>query len=1062
MAFSEKFIRRPIMTILIVVSLLMGGLIAYTQLPVSDLPSVDYPVMTISVSYPGASPQMMASSCASPIEDQCMQIPGLETIISDNKAGTTSITLSFELDKNVDLAAPDVQAAITRATANLPGDLPSPPTYDKNNPADQPIIYIMLTSETMTGGELYDYAHKTIGQRINMIEGISKVEVYGAKRAIRVMVDPDKLSYLGIGFDEVAQSLNTGTVTIPGGDLNGDFKTFSIEPQGQLVEPEQYQDLIIAYRNGGPVRISDVGRAIDSLDNDIVDITYGNKERGMKGGAVTIAATRSSGANTVALSQRVRALLEEIAPTLPGSLKVSIFYDKAIQIQASIKDVETTIVIALILVVLIIFLFLGRISDTMVPAAVLPVTLFGTFLVMMFAGFSLDNLSLMALTLSIGFLVDDSIVVLENTVRHIQAGKKPMAAAIRSMEEITGTVISTSIALIVVFIPLVFMAGVVGRNFKEFALTVIFAITVSTIMALTLSPMMCARVLKGGKATKTRIEKFSDAFIKSIVDKYAVGLKWVLHKKFLTILGGLGCLVGIVFLFNALPKTFMPIGDSGLFYGIFESQQGTSTDQMKDFQRQINEIILKNPAIEDLFTMTGQNTGSDQSNGMIIATLKPTDEREPIEEVVAEVNQSLYALYDLGMVYIMPLPSLILSAGAESTATGSQYSYVLSGQNRDQVYQAAAEIEAKMRELPYFSGIQSSVKLDLPQLNINFLRDRASALGITASDIETALTNAFAKGRTTTYLTDVDQYWVMLEAIDADRRIPSDLKKIYVRSSTTGKLVPLNSITDTVPTVAPQNVPHHNQLNAATLSYNLAPGVPLGDATNALQKIAAEVLPAAVGGVMQGQAQEFEEAIQSLIVLMVVAVFIMYVILGILYESYIHPFTVLTTLPPAAFGGLLTLWIFGSELSLYAYIGIFMLLGIVSKNGIMMVDFAKQNMEEQGMNAFDAIYDACLTRFRPILMTGASTIMGTLPIAIGMGADAAARRPLGLLIVGGLAFAQVITLFITPGIFLYMQAFQEKFLDKFELTRSDACRLKMETEEDAPAGTAQGGDAPVQ
>jgi hydrophobic/amphiphilic exporter-1 (mainly G- bacteria), HAE1 family len=1049
MAFSEKFIRRPIMTVLIMVTLLLGGLVAYTQLPVSDLPSVDYPVMTITVSYPGASPQMMASSCASPLENECMEIPGLDTIISDNTSGVTSITLSFDLDKNVDLAAPDVQAAITRAQANLPGDLPSPPTYDKSNPADQPIIYIMLNSATMTGGELYDYAHKSIGQRINMIQGISKVDIYGAKRAIRVLVDPDKLASLNIGLDEVAQALGAGTVTIPGGDLNGKFRTFSIEPQGQLIKAEEYEALIIAYRNDAPVRIRDVGRAIDSLESDVINVNYGDKENGMKSGSIVVAATRSSGANTVALSGKVRELLEEIGPTLPGSLNVQIFYDKAIQIEESINDVETTIVIALILVILIIFLFLGRLSDTMVPAAVLPVTLFGTFLVMMFAGFSLNNLSLMSLTLSIGFLVDDAIVVLENTVRHIQDGKTPLAAAIKSMEEITGTVISTSVALIVVFIPLVFMAGVVGRNFKEFALTVIFAVAVSTVMALTLSPMMCARVLKGGKSTKTRLEKFSDAFIKLLVDNYAMVLRWVLKRKFITVLGWLGCLAGVGYFFVTIPKTFMPIGDSGLFYGQFMALQGTSTTQIRNFQDRIDDIVLENPAIQNLLTITGKATGADQSTGMVIATLKPVKERGPIEAVVNNLNNSLYSLSDLGMVFIMPLPSLILSAGAESTATGSQYSYVISGQDRDEVYQAAGEMEAKMRALPYFSGIQSSVKLDLPQLNINIDRDRASALGITATDIENALLYSFAKGRTATYLTDVDQYWVILSAEDKDRTAPNDLSKIYVRSSGTGKLVPLGSVCDWVPGVAPQNVPHHNQLNAATLSYNLAPGVPLGDATQALNQIAAEVLPPSVGGLMQGQAQEFEEAIQSLMVLMVVAVFIMYVILGILYESYIHPFTVLTTLPPAAFGGLLTLYIFGSELSLYAYIGIFMLLGIVSKNGIMMVDFAKMYMEEDGLNAFDAMYKACLTRFRPILMTGGSTIMGTLPIAIGLGADAAARRPLGLLVVGGLAFAQVITLFITPGIFLYMQAFQEKFLDKFELTRSDACRLNMQKEEDA-------------
>lgn len=1033
------------MTILLTVSLLLGGLVAYTQLPISDLPSVDYPVITVTAVYPGASPELMASAVASPLEEECMQIPGLQTIFSDNKPGITTISLTFNLDKDVDLAAPDVQAAITRAQANLP-DLPSPPIYDKFNPSDQPIIYIMVESDTMTSGDLYDYAHRSIGQRINMIQGISKVAIYGSKRAIRVLVDPEKLAALNLGLDQVYQVLSQATVTTPGGDLNGRFRAFSIEPEGQLSEPSEYEDLIITYRDGAPIRIRDVGKAIASLESDVIHVTYGNPREGMEVGPVCVAATRASGANTVALSREIRQLLDEIEPTLPGSIKVSIFYDKAVQIAESINDVKTTIVIALVLVVLIIFLFLGRSSDTAVPATVLPVTLFGTFLVMMFAGFSLDNLSLMALTLSIGFLVDDAIVVLENTVRHIQGGMKPLGAAIRSMEEITGTVISTSIALMVVFIPLVFMAGVVGSNFREFALTVIIAVSVSTVFALTLSPMMCARVLKGGKAVKTRMEKLADAFIGFLVRHYGGALLWVLKRKFLTILGWAACLVGIGYFFSALPKTFMPLGDSGLFYGQFMALQGTSTDQIRHFQDEINRIILENPAIENLLTYTGLQTGADQSTGMAVATLKPESERPPIEEVVAQINRNMHSIADLGMVFIMPLPSLLLSAGAETTAAGSLYSYVLTGEDKDQVYTAALEMEKRMRALPFFTGIQNSVKLDLPQIDVELYRDRASVLGITAADVENALALAYAKGKATTYLTDIDQYWVILSAEDRFRRNPRDLDRLYVRAPATGNLVPISTVARWEETVAPSNVPHYNQLNSATISYNLAEGVALGDATGALNSLAREIVPPAVGGFMQGQAQEFEEAVQSLAVLMLVSIFIMYVILGILYESYIHPFTVLTTLPPAAVGGLLTLYIFGSELSLYAYIGMFMLLGIVSKNGIMMVDFAKQNMEE-GKNAFDAIHDACLTRFRPILMTGGSTIMGTLPIAIGLGADAAARRPLGLLIVGGLAFAQVVTLFITPGIFLYMQLLQEKVLDRFELTRSEACRIRMEKEE---------------
>ncbi len=1047
MAFSERFIRRPVMTVLLTVSLLLGGLVAYTQLPISDLPAVDYPVITITALYPGASPELMASAVAAPLEEECMQIPGLQTIFSDNKPGITTVSLTFNLDKDVDLAAPDVQAAITRAQANLP-PLPMPPIYDKFNPSDQPIIYIMVESDTMTSGDLYDYAHRSIGQRINMIEGISKVSIYGSKRAIRVLVDPEKLAALDLGFDQVYQVLNQATVTTPGGDLNGRYRAFSIEPEGQLTRASEYEEIVIAHRSGAPIRIRDVGRAIESLESDVINVTYGNRETGIQTGPVCVAATRSSGANTVALSREVRALLEEIGPMLPGSIRVSIFYDKAVQIEESIDDVKTTIVIALILVVLIIFLFLGRVSDTTVPATVLPVTLFGTFLVMLFAGFSLDNLSLMALTLSIGFLVDDAIVVLENTVRHIQEGMKPLGAAIKSMEEITGTVISTSIALMVVFIPLVFMAGVVGKNFKEFALTVIIAVAVSTVFALTLSPMMCARVLKGGKTAKTRMEKLSDTLIGGLVAFYGRTLLWFLKRKFLALLGWAACLAGIGLLFSALPKTFMPIGDSGLFYGQFMALQGTSTEQIRHFQDEVNRIILRNPAIENLLTYTGLQTGADQSTGMAVVTLKPAAERPPIEDVVGQIQREMLEIGDLGMVFLMPLPSLLLSAGAETTAIGSMYSYVLTGEDKDQVYNAALEMERRMKDLPFFSGVQNSVKIDLPQVNVEIFRDRAAALGITAADIENTLALAFAKGKATTYLTDIDQYWVILSADDQYRRQPNDLSRLYVRSPATGNQVPLSSVAGWELSVAPSNVPHYNQLNSATISYNLAPGVALGDATEALRDLAHEILPPEVGGLMQGTAQEFEEAVHSLAVLMLVSVFIMYVILGILYESYIHPFTVLTTLPPAAVGGLLTLFIFGSELSLYAYIGMFMLLGIVSKNGIMMVDFAKQNMEE-GQNAFDSIYHACRTRFRPILMTGGSTIMGSLPIAIGLGADAAARRPLGLLIVGGLAFAQVITLFITPGIFLYMQVFQEKVLDRFELTRSEACRIRMEKEESA-------------
>jgi HAE1 family hydrophobic/amphiphilic exporter-1 len=1038
MIFSENFIRKPIMTTLVMVGLFIFGIASYFLLPISDLPSVDYPVMTISVTYPGASPATMASAVASPLENECMQIPGLQSVISDNTEGQTQIILTFDLDKNIDLAAPDVQAAISRAQSNLPGDLPQPPTYSKNNPSDTPIIYIMVTSDTMTYGDLYDYGNTIIGKHLSIISGVSQVATWGAKRAIRVQVDPVKLSSYKIGLDEVANVLEGGTVTIPAGSLNGPFRTFSIEPQGQLLKPHGYDELIVAYRDDAPIRIKDIGKTIDSLQNDVVNLSYGNKDR-MQSGAICLAVYRQAGSNTVALSKKIKETLTELEMDMPGSMHMEIFYDKSDNIIESVNDVKMTIVIALILVVLVIFLFLGKLTETIIPSIVLPLSIVSTFTIMWAMGFSLDNLSLMGLTLSVGFLVDDAIVVLENTVRHVQNGEKALRAAINSMKEITGTVISTSIALVTVFVPLVFMSGVVGKNFREFALTVVFAIICSTFMALTVTPMMCGRMIKDLKDKKSRFEDIIDKTISGISSQYGVLLKWILHHKYISLLMWIGCILGSLWLFTALPKTFMPTGDSGAIMGQMVAPQGTSTDQIRKFQAQIDAILQSTPGVDKILSVTGLQPGADQTTGPFVVVLKDLKERQPIDDIVNELRVKFAGL-SLGFVFIEAIPSLDLSAGGESTAAGSKYSYSLNANDREALYMAAQRFENALRKEPEFVDIQTSVKLNMPQLDINIFRDRASTLGLSAADIENNLRLAYSGGKVTTYKTDTDQYDVILELEKKYQDDPDNLGMIYIRSPITGGLVPLNSVASWTPTVGAQNVPHYDQLNSATISFNLGSNVPLGDATKKINEISSEIASPGISGTFQGEAQEFEEAISSLVVLLGVAIFIMYVVLGILYESYIHPFTVLTTLPPAAFGGLLTLFLFRSELSLYAYIGIFMLLGIVSKNGIMMVDFANQNMEEEDQKPFDAIHNACIVRFRPILMTGLSTIMGALPIALGYGADGASRRPLGLIIVGGLAFAQVVTLIITPGIFLYMQTIQDKYLNKFELTRSGTAR----------------------
>ncbi len=1047
MSFSEIFIKKPIMTTLVMIATIAFGISAYFKLPVSDLPVVDYPVITISVAYPGASPDMMASTIAKPLEDECMQIQGLRTIISENTESQSQITLSFDLSVDVDLAAPDVQAAIQRATANLPDDLPEPPTYEKTNPSDKPIVHISVTSDTLTKGQLFDYGNTSIGQRLSMIQGVSKVDVWGAETAVRVQVDPNRLASLDIGIDEVAQAIQAGTVIIPAGSLNGAFHTFSIEPQGQLFKAADYEKLIIAYRNNAPIYLRDVAKCIDSTQNDVVRVLSFNREDGWIDTNVHIAVTKESGANTVALSRAVRETLSALKEEVPGSVKMDIFYDQSVSIIASVKDVKNTIFIALALVIMVIFVFLGRLSDTVIPSITLPITIIGTFAIMYVAGFSLDNLSLLGLTLSVGFLVDDAIVVLENTVRHVESGMKPLNAAVKSMSEITGTVISTSIALIIVFVPLVFMSGVVGKFFQELALTVIAAIVCSTIIALTLTPMMCARMLKAKTdfdktgQKKSKFQAMTNKYETLLKDNYAVMLKWVLEHKIVSLIMWVICIAGTLWFVQLLPKTFIPEGDSGAIMGLMQAPLGISSEQMSKFQDDVDTILADNMSIDKIVSVTGLQTGADQSTGIFYSILKPLNEkgREPIEKVVNELRPEMAKLPN-GFVFVEAIPALSISTGGESTAQGAKYSYVMRGDDKDGLYKAAIELEQKMKTLRGFVDIQNSVKLDMPQLNIKILRDRASTLGITAEDIEYGLSLAYAQGKVTLYKNDVDQYWVIVELDKKYQRDPLDLHRLYIRSKVTGRLVPLDSIIELTEGVGPQNVPHYNQLNSATLSFNLIEGTPLGNATKELEDTANTILPPGIKGTFQGEAQEFQEAISSMASLLIVAVFLMYIVLGILYESYIHPLTILTTLPVAAFGGLLTLLIFRSELSLYAYIGIFMLLGIVSKNGIIMVDFAKQNMEEGARSSTEAIYNACLVRFRPILMTGASTIMGAMPIALGFGADGASRRPLGLIVVGGLMFAQVVTLFVTPGIYLYMESFQEKYLDKWELSRSSSAR----------------------
>jgi HAE1 family hydrophobic/amphiphilic exporter-1 len=864
---------------------------------------------------------------------------------------------------------------------------------------------------------------------------------------VRVQVNPNKLAAYQIGINEIEQAVNNGTVTIPGGSLNGDVRTFSIEPQGQLLKAKDYENLIVTYRNNAPVRLKDIGTCVDSTYNDVVRVIHGTKKE-MRGGAVVVAISRIGGSNTVELAGRIREVVSELQRQIPGSVKLAIFHDKSTIIVEGINDVKMTIIIALILVVLIIFLMLGSLRDTIIPSITLPLSIIATFLIMYAARFSLDNLSLMGLTLSVGFVVDDAIVVLENTVRLVESGKKPFAAAIESARQITFTVISMTLSLAVIFVPLVFMGGVVGRMFREFAITVVMAILCSGVISLTLTPMMCARMLSSGESKQNKLQKFITGFMGGIIKRYGDLLKWTLKRPLVTVVGWLFCFIGTILLFVVLPQSFLPEGDSGAITGMMMVPLGTSTQKVQKFQDQVDKTFQEEKTFDRLVSVTGRQTGADQSTGLFFAILKDLgkERKESIQTVVARLRRKMYGLTQ-GFVFMMPIPSLSISTGGESTAAGSKYSYVLTGPNQEALYKTALEFEEQLKKIRGFVDVQNSVKLNLPQLNIKILRDRASTFGITAGDIEHALSLAYSGSKVTSYKTEVDIYYVVVELDKKFQRNPENLSHIYIRSSKTNNLVPLAAVAQWSEGVGPQDVPHYNQINSATISFNIEAGVPLGVATNAVEKLANKLLPDQVNGFLQGEAQEFKDAIASLGILIIIAIFLKYVILGILYENYVHPLTILTTLPVATFGGLLTLYIFGAELSLYAYVGLFMLLGIVAKNGIMMVDFAIENLQKGNVSDFEAIHEACIVRFRPILMTGLAAIMGAMPIALGYGADGASRMPLGLIVVGGLIFSQIITLFITPGLFLYMQKIQEKYLDRFELTRSEAARKKSGKEE---------------
>src|SRR5689334_6473719 len=1032
MNLSEPFIRRPVMTAVLTLSVILFGVLAYFQLPVNDLPAVDYPVIQVTVGYPGASPDTIANNIATPLERQFMQINGLEVVTSSSKQGVATFTLQFVLEKDIDAAATDVQTAISQSLSSLPADLPAPPTYSKSNPNDQPIMYIAMTSNSVTPGQLYDYASTQVGQRLSILPGVSQVNVYGTKSAIRIKADPKAMWARGISIDDLNAAIKQGTSYTGAGQLDSSARTAILRPQGQLENAEQYGNLIVGGTNNAPIYLRDVATVKDSVQDERVNMRFWVRGREVPSATVIVAVNRRAGANAVEVSKSIYEVLPAIGQELPGSINILPIYDRSASIVHSVKDVQATLIIAFVLVLIVIFAFLGRVTDTLIPVVALPLSLFITFMAMRLLGYSLDNLSLMALTLAIGFLVDDAIVFLENTVRRLERGERAFEASLNSAKEISFSIVSMTISLAAVFLPLVFMTGLVGRIFREFAVTIVIAILASGLVSLTVTPLMTARLLKerGHGFRQTWMERVMGGLEKRVLGVYGRSLSWFLKRRWVSVLIWIACLAGTVWLFMAIPKAFLPPGDSSVVFGVFLGREGSSPEQMRAIQDRVDETLHADPNVLMDFTMTGNGQFLPSNQGITFTFLKPASERQPIDQAAAQLMGKIASNPGV-FAFLRPFPVLEISTGAVNTNQG-QYAFSLSGVDAEQVYDVAGKLMAKLQGYPGFLTLSSDWFSHTPNLDIELRRDQAKMYGVSEARILELLRSAYSQNYLYLIKKPEDQYQVILEVADAARSRAEDLSLLYIRSDDGSNLVPLRELVTWKTTLGPQAVNHTNQFTSVTLFFNLKPGVAIGDATEFISNAAKDVVPPTVRASLQGEALTFRNTVRDLTLLMLLAVFVMYVILAILYESYVHPLTVLSTLPTALVGGLLTLFVFGEQASLYAFVGMFMLMGIVKKNGILIVDFARARVDA-GEDAKKAIHDASMDRFRPILMTTLAAVFGALPIALGYGADGASRRPLGLVIVGGLIVSQFITLYVTPVIYLYLEDFQEKVLNRTSL-----------------------------